>query len=107
MSPNQIGRHDPRSENTKDLKVEDIEVNVEKINEKEGKDKNTPLKLLNLLNTPTTSSSSPCEEKPSSSDNSMKNSSRKKGGSGLGSGLSVNKNSPKNNVGVGGEIGSL
>jgi hypothetical protein len=71
MSPNQIGRHDPRSENTKDLKVEDIEVNVEKINEKEGKDKNTP--SLNLLNTPTTSSSSPCEEKPSSSDNSMKN----------------------------------
>ena len=46
------------------------------------------------------------------SDNNMKNSnksgSRKKGGSsGLG-GLSVNKNSPKkNNVGVGGEIGSL
>ena len=42
------------------------------------------------------------------SDNNTKNKSgsRKKGGSGLG-GLSVNKNSPKNNVGVGGEIGSL
>jgi len=43
------------------------------------------------------------------SDNNTKSkSSRKKGGSGLGGGLSVNKNkSPKNNVGVGGEIGSL
>ena len=73
MSPNQIGRHDHKNENTKDLEVEDIEVNVEKINEEEGKDKDSPLKLLSLLNTPTISSSSPCQEKPASSDKTMKN----------------------------------